>query len=63
LESSAGRAHGLTLRYDLCGQFLADDFQQEIRFLGMKDSTSYVREPQGNDIAERFVRIPKENFR
>ncbi|WP_243313573.1 integrase core domain-containing protein, partial [Fundidesulfovibrio agrisoli] len=39
-----------------------EDFQREIAFLGIKDSPSYVREPQGNGIAERFVRILKENL-
>lgn len=37
------------------------DFQQEIAFLGVQGSASYVREPQGNGIAERFVRILEAN--
>ena len=57
-----GVAQGLTLRHDHGSQFIADDFQNEIKFLGIKDSASYVREPQGNGIAERFVRILKENL-
>ena len=44
-------AQGLTLRHDHGSQFIAEDFQQEIAFLGIKDSASYVREPQGNGIA------------
>lgn len=55
-------AVGLTLRHDHGSQFISDDFQREIAFLGIKDSPSYVREPQGNGIAERFVRILKENL-
>lgn len=55
-------AAGLTLRHDRGSQFISEDFQQEIAFLGIKDSPSYVREPQGNGIAERFVRILKENL-
>ena len=55
-------AKGLTLRHDHGSQFISDDFQNEIKFLGIKDSASYVREPQGNGIAERFVRILKENL-
>jgi len=55
-------AKGLTLRHDHGSQFIADDFQNEIKLLGIKDSASYVREPQGNGIAERFVRILKENL-
>ena len=57
-----GVAQGLTLRHDHGSQFIADDFQNEIKFLGIKDSASYVREPQGNGIAERFVRLLKENL-
>jgi transposase InsO family protein len=55
-------AQGLTLRHDLGSQFVSDVFQDEIAFLGIKSSPSYVREPQGNGIAERFVRILKENL-
>ena len=55
-------AVGLTLRHDHGSQFISEDFQREIVFLGIKDSPSYVREPQGNGIAERFVRILKENL-
>jgi len=55
-------AAGLTLRHDHGSQFIPEDFQREISFLGIKDSPSYVREPQGNGIAERFVRILKENL-
>ena len=55
-------ASGLTLRHDHGSQFISDDFQREIAFLGIRDSPSYVREPQGNGIAERFVRILKENL-
>ncbi len=55
-------AAGLTLRHDHGSQFISEDFQREIAFLGIKDSPSYVREPQGNGIAERFVRILKENL-
>lgn len=47
-----------TLRHD----HGSHDPQQEIAFLGIKDSTSYVRDAQGNGIAERFGRILKENL-
>lgn len=57
-----GVAAGLTLRHDHGSQFISEDFQREIAFLGVKDSPSYVREPRGNGIAERFVRILKENL-
>ena len=32
------------------------DFQEEIECLGIEASPSFVREPQGNGVAERFIR-------
>jgi transposase InsO family protein len=55
-------AQGLTLRHDHGSRFISHDFQRELAFLGIKSSPSYVREPQGNGIAERFVRTLKENL-
>ena len=40
---------------------LADDFQQEVAFFGIESSPSFVREPEGNGVAERFIRTLKEN--
>ena len=42
--------------------YLADDFQQEIAFFGIESSPSFVREPEGNGVAERFIRTLKENL-
>ena len=39
-----------------------DDFQQEIAFFGIESSPSFVREPEGNGVAERFIRTLKENL-
>ena len=55
-------AKGLELRHDHGSQFISDMFQREIAFLGVQSSPSFVREPQGNGCAERFVRILKENL-
>jgi len=55
-------AGGLKLRHDHGSQYVSDMFQNEVAFLGIKSSPSYVREPQRNGIAERFVRILKENL-
>lgn len=55
-------AQGLKLRHDHGSQYVSDVFQEELVFLGIESSPSYVREPQGNGIAERFVRILKENL-
>jgi transposase InsO family protein len=40
---------------------MSDDFQLELAFLGMTSSPSFVRELEGNGVAERFVRTLKEN--
>ena len=32
--------------------------QAEIRFLGIESSPAFVREPEGNGCAERFIRLP-----
>ena len=41
---------------------MSDDFQQELTFLGHDSSPSFVREPEGNGCAERFIRTLKENL-
>ena len=58
----AGAARGLRLRHDHGSNDLADDFQQEIAFFGIDSSPSFVREPEGNGVAERFIRTLKENL-
>lgn len=57
-----GIADGLSIRHDHGSAYMSDDFQQELTFLGMTSSPSFVREPEGNGIAERFVRTLKENL-
>lgn len=58
----AGIAPGLALRHDHGSNYMARDFQAEIAFLGIESSPSFVREPEGNGVAERFIRTLKENF-
>ena len=41
---------------------MSHDFQRELAFLGMTSSPSFVREPEGNGVAERFIRTLKENL-
>ena len=53
-------ADGLTLRHDHGSQYTSHDFQEELRFLGIRSSTSYVAEPECNGVAERFVKTLKE---
>ena len=57
-----GAARGLRLRHDHGSNYLAADFQQEIAFFGIESSPSFVREPEGNGVAERFIRTLKENL-
>jgi putative transposase len=59
---AGGIASGLTLRHDHGSQFVADDFQREIAFLGIASSPAFVREPEGNGCVERFIRTLKENL-
>lgn len=53
---------GLKLRHDHGSQYMADDFQAEIEFLGIESSPAFVRAPEGNGCAERFIRTLKENL-
>ena len=57
-----GVASGLALRHDHGSQYVADDFQTELAFLGIAPSPAFVREPEGNGCAERFIRTLKENL-
>lgn len=57
-----GIASGLKLRHDHGSQFVADDFQREVAFLGIESSPAFVREPEGNGCVERFIRTLKENL-
>lgn len=55
-------ASGLALRHDHGSPFISDLFQSELRFLGIASSPAYVREPEGNGCAERFIRTLKEQL-
>jgi putative transposase len=57
-----GIAAGLRLRHDHGSQYVSHDFQAEIRFLGIESSPAFVREPEGNGGAARFIRVLKENL-
>ena len=41
---------------------MSDHFQKEIAFLGIESSPAFVRTPEGNGCAERFIRTLKENL-
>jgi putative transposase len=55
-------AAGLAVRHDHGSQYMSDAFQKELRFLGIESSPAFVRAPEGNGCAERFIRTPKENL-
>jgi len=57
-----GIATGLVLRHDNGPQYISSHFQNELRFLGLESSPSFVRAPQGNGSAERFIRTLKEQL-
>src|SRR6476620_6502770 len=50
-----GVARGLKLRHDHGSNYMSGDFQDEIECLGIEASPSFVREPEGNGVAERFI--------
>jgi transposase InsO family protein len=58
----AKAAEGPAIRHDRGSNSLSDDFQRELRSLGMASSPSFVREPEGNGCAERFIRTLKEDL-
>jgi transposase InsO family protein len=55
-------ARGLKIRHDHGSQDMSRDFQAELRFLGAESSPAFVRAPEGNGCAERFIRTLKENL-
>ena len=55
-------ATGLTLRHDHGTQYMSFDFQDEISFLGINSSPSFIRQPEGNGCIERFFRTLKEQL-
>jgi putative transposase len=55
-------ARGLSVRHDHGPQYMSDAFQKELEFLGIESSPAFVRAPEGNGCAERFIRTLKENL-
>ena len=55
-------AAGLSLRHDHGSQYMSHDFQNEIRWLGIASSPAFIRAPEGNGCAERFIRTLKESL-
>src|SRR4051794_17697145 len=59
---SPKRSRGLAVRHDHGSQYMSNAFQQELAFLGIESSPAFVRAPEGNGCAERFIRTLKENL-
>ena len=57
-----GVAAGVRLRHDHGSQYVSHHFQAELHFLGIQSSPAFIREPEGNGCAERFIRVLKENL-
>ena len=59
-----GMADGkdLRLRHDHGSPFVSEHFQKEVKFSGVTSSPAYVKEPETNGCAERFVRTLKEQL-
>ena len=55
-------ANGLAVRHDHGSQYMSDHFQKELAFLGIDSSPAFVRAPEGNGCAERFIRTLKETL-
>lgn len=55
-----GAARGLALRMDHGTQYLSDHFQNQIKAWGIAPSFAFLREPETNGVAERFIRTLKE---
>ncbi len=51
---------GTALRHVHGSQCVLHAFQDELRFLGIQSSPSFVRSPNGNGCVERFIRTLKE---
>ncbi len=59
---AADVVQGLSIRHDHGSQYMSHDFQKEIAWLGATSSPAFVRAPEGNGCAERFIRTLKENL-
>ena len=57
-----GAAQRLSIRHDHGSQYISHDFQREVAWLGATSSPAFVRAPEGNGCAERFIRTLRENL-
>ena len=57
-----GAADGLVLRHYNGSNYVSEELQREIAFFRMEISRSFVRQPQCNGVAERFIRTLNEQI-
>jgi putative transposase len=57
-----GIADGLAIRHDHGGAYLSGNFQRELSLLRMVSPPGFVRQPEGNGCAERFIRTLEEQL-
>ena len=50
------------MRYDRGSQYMSEDYQAELRFLGVNSSPAFVRQLEGNGCVERFIRTLQEQL-
>lgn len=55
-------AQGLWVRHDQGRRYMSRDFHRKIRFPGAESFPAFVRAPEGNGCAERFIRTLTENL-
>ncbi len=55
-----GAARGLALRMDHGSQYTSEHFQNQIKAWGIAPSFSFLKQPETNGVAERFIRTAKE---
>jgi transposase InsO family protein len=58
----ADAARGVSLRHDHGSAFMSDYFQNQLKAFGMAPSFAFVRQPETNGVAERFIRTLKEQI-
>jgi transposase InsO family protein len=56
-------AKGVTLRHDRGSTDMSDDIRDEIECLGILSSPAFVRQPEGEGMAERAIRTLKQRLR
>jgi putative transposase len=61
-SARADAARGVSLRHDHGSAFMSGYFQKQLKVFGMTPSFAFVREPETNGVAERFIRTLKEQI-